>query len=94
MSSYYFTNTDAGPPSVGVQNGKYCMDGTNWVCEHRSALIGLYNYALHLTVRMINYFDRWTAISNMVAWRNAAGTSDVAYWQVNLAQFITKGNRV
>jgi len=35
MSSYYFSNTDAGPPSVGVQNGKYCMDGTNWVCEHR-----------------------------------------------------------
>ncbi len=35
MSSYYFTNTDAGPPSVGVSNGANCADGKNWVCEHR-----------------------------------------------------------
>lgn len=35
MSSYYFTNTDAGPPSVSVTNGKYCNDGQHWVCEHR-----------------------------------------------------------
>lgn len=40
MSSFYFSdsNTDAGPPSVGPQNGKYCMDGVNWVCEHRFSL--------------------------------------------------------
>lgn len=25
MSSYYFTNTDAGPPSVGVENGKFSL---------------------------------------------------------------------
>lgn len=31
MSSYYFTDTDAGPPSVGVANGANCMDGKNWV---------------------------------------------------------------
>lgn len=37
MSSYYFpsSNTDQGPPSVGVQNGAKCHDGQNWVCEHR-----------------------------------------------------------
>lgn len=35
MSSYYFTNTDAGPPGVGVDHGSNCMDGKNWVCEHR-----------------------------------------------------------
>lgn len=35
MSSYYFSNTDQGPPSVGVEGGKYCMDNTHWVCEHR-----------------------------------------------------------
>jgi alpha-amylase len=35
MSSYYFTNTDMGPPSVGVSGGKNCMDNKNWVCEHR-----------------------------------------------------------
>ena len=39
MSSYYFTNTDAGPPSVGVDNGAHCGDGSNWVCEHRWPLI-------------------------------------------------------
>lgn len=37
MSSYYFTNTDAGPPSVGVNGGANCADGKNWVCEHREA---------------------------------------------------------
>merc|ERR1712000_125723 len=37
MSSYYFTDTDAGPPGVGVEGGKYCADGVNWVCEHREA---------------------------------------------------------
>lgn len=36
MSSYYFTDFDAGPPSVGVSGGKYCADGKNWVCEHRT----------------------------------------------------------
>lgn len=35
MSSYYFTNTEQGPPDVGVENGKHCSDGQNWVCEHR-----------------------------------------------------------
>ena len=30
-----FVNTDQGPPSVGVENGKHCSDGVNWVCEHR-----------------------------------------------------------
>jgi alpha-amylase len=58
MSSYYFSNTDQGPPSVGVSGGSHCQDGKNWVCEHR-----------------------WTAIANMVGWRNTAGTSDIANWQ-------------
>jgi len=58
MSSYYFTDTDMGPPSVGPSNGKYCSDGKNWVCEHR-----------------------WGPIGNMVAWRNTAGTADIANWQ-------------
>lgn len=40
MSSYYFTDTDAGPPSVAVHadDGTVnCDDGVNWVCEHRRA---------------------------------------------------------
>ena len=39
MSSYYFTDTDMGPPSVGVNNGNNCNDGKNWVCEHRRGQI-------------------------------------------------------
>jgi alpha-amylase len=35
MSSYYFSDSDQGPPSVGVEGGKYCMDNIHWVCEHR-----------------------------------------------------------
>jgi alpha-amylase len=35
MSSYYFTNNDAGPPGSGVNSGSNCHDGRNWVCEHR-----------------------------------------------------------
>ena len=34
MSSYYFTDHDAGPPSAGA-NADTCGDGNTWVCEHR-----------------------------------------------------------
>jgi len=37
MSSYYFSDTDAGPPGVGVKNGANCGNGRDWVCEHRVA---------------------------------------------------------
>lgn len=57
MSSYDFTNTEAGPPGTnGVTKVVYdnatdttpdCNGAGNWVCEHR-----------------------WTAIGNMVAFRN------------------------
>jgi alpha-amylase len=65
MSSYYFTDTDAGPPSVGVSDGQNCQDGKNWVCEHR-----------------------WSAIGNMVAWRNLADKSDIANWATGTANQI------
>ena len=37
MSSYYFTDTDAGPPSTPVHSDSTvnCDDDSNWVCEHR-----------------------------------------------------------
>lgn len=35
MSSYYFSNTDQGPPGTGVNNGNNCNNGNDWVCEHR-----------------------------------------------------------
>jgi hypothetical protein len=37
MSSYYFTDTDAGPPGVGVNNGDNCGNGRDWVGALNSA---------------------------------------------------------
>lgn len=50
MSSYDFptSNTDQGPPSVGVNNGANC-NGKDWVCEHRwtpiASMVGWRNAA-------------------------------------------------
>jgi len=64
MSSYYFSDHDAGPPAQPVHGGGggggaavACGTGQPWVCEHR-----------------------WAAISGMVAWRGVAGTEEVANW--------------
>ena len=62
MSSYYFSDHDAGPPSVAVHaddDGSAampatCNDGSNWVCEHRNA-----------------------GVANMVGWRRAAKAEPV-----------------
>eukprot|EP00966_Prymnesium_polylepis_P285759 6600963-Prymnesium_polylepis.1 len=38
MSSYYFSDHDAGAPSTAVHDGQgnvACGDGKPWVCEHR-----------------------------------------------------------
>ena len=44
MSSYYFTDTDAGPPSKAA-DASSCMDGSSWVCEHRwSGIANLVNW--------------------------------------------------
>lgn len=39
MSSFYFTDSDAGPPTNGVSNGDNCGEGNDWVCEHRRTSI-------------------------------------------------------
>jgi len=36
MSSFYFSDTQEGPPDVSVHGPTFtCGDGINWVCEHR-----------------------------------------------------------
>jgi alpha-amylase len=42
MSSYFFDDKDAGPPSTTVHasNGVNCFNGQPWVCEHRWSSIG------------------------------------------------------
>eukprot|EP01038_Epipyxis_sp_PR26KG_P015795 gene15795-21392_t len=68
MSSYYFTNTDAGPPSVGPSNGKYCADGKNWVCEHRQGPVA----------NMVAW--RNTAGTNAVTnWINGSNGNQIAF---------------
>lgn len=63
MSSYYFTDTDAGPPSVGVNGGANCMDNQNWVCEHRwtpiAGMVGWKNAA-----RDVNMVLNWQQGNN------------------------------
>lgn len=57
MSSYYFTNPDAGPPTNGSGDTKSVYDGggnptgcnqVDWVCEHRwtgtANMVGFHNY--------------------------------------------------
>ncbi|KAK4293347.1 hypothetical protein Pmani_033953 [Petrolisthes manimaculis] len=64
MSSYYFDNTDAGPPGSSnggntdspIINGDGSCGG-GWVCEHR-----------------------WNAISKMVGFRNAVAGTNIANW--------------
>lgn len=49
MSSYYFTDTDAGPPPTPVHDGGAlnCDDGANWVCEHRrTGIAGMVGFRL------------------------------------------------
>jgi len=44
MSSYYFTDHDAGPPGQSASEAS-CGDGSSWVCEHRWAgIAGLVNW--------------------------------------------------
>jgi len=65
MSSYYFDDNDQGPPSTPVHDGStvHCMDGVNWVCEHRwtpiANMVGWRNAA-----SSGNTLDNWQTGSN------------------------------
>ena len=66
MSSYYFTNSDQGPPSSGVDGGKNCEDGNNWVCEHRWK--GIANMVQWRNIAGTSEVDNWTnGNSNQIA---------------------------
>lgn len=72
MSSYYFTDTDMGPPGVGVKNGANCNDGKNWVCEHRWGNIA--NMVRWRLAAGSSPVDKWqTGSNNQIAFsRNGA----------------------
>ena len=70
MSSYYFpsSNTDLGPPSVGVENGKYCDDGQHWVCEHRRTAIA----------NMVGW-RKAVGTSSVASWQNGDNNNRIAF---------------
>ena len=77
MSSFTFSNNDAGPPADNnvIRTPTFNADGScnnGWACEHR-----------------------WRQISNMIKFRNAAGTVAVANWWDNGNNQIAfgRGNR-
>lgn len=74
MSSYYFTDSDQGPPSVAVSNGANCMDGKHWVCEHRWSAIA----------NMV----KWRAVAGTTKvnnWQNGATYNQIAFARGNAA---------
>ncbi len=97
MSSYYFTNTDVGPPSVGVNGGANCMDGKNWVCEHRWGPIG--NMVAWRNAVGTAAVENWQAGSNgnQIAF-SRGGKGFIAFnrgssqWQTTLYTGLPAGN--
>merc|ERR1711981_593651 len=68
MSSYYFTNSDEGPPAnqptVTSDNSTSCDNG--WVCEHRwSAMQPMYKF--RATVKGTGLNDWWDNGGNQIA---------------------------
>ena len=95
MSSYYFSDTDQGPPSVGVNGGSNCMDGRNWVCEHRwGAIANMVNWANEAGTAGI---ENWqTGNSNQIAFsRNGkafiAMNRDSSDWETTLQTSLSEG---
>lgn len=70
MSSFYFpsSNTDQGPPSVGVENGRNCDDGQHWVCEHRRVPIA----------NMVGWRNA-VGTSNVQSWQNGDNANRIAF---------------
>jgi alpha-amylase len=70
MSSFYFpsSNTDQGPPSVGVENGRNCDDGQYWVCEHRRVPIA----------NMVGWRNA-VGTSNVQSWQNGDNANRIAF---------------
>ena len=95
MSSYYFTDTDQGPPAVGVSGGKNCQDGRNWVCEHRWA--GIANMVQWRNLAGTASVANWqTGNSNQIAFSRGgvafiAMNRDAAAWSATLATSLPAG---
>lgn len=100
MSSYYFpsSNTDQGPPSVGVQNGKYCNDGQNWVCEHRrTAIANMVGWRNAVGTANVNFWQNGDN-NNRIAFNRgnkgyiAMNRDDNASWSTKLQTGLPAGN--
>lgn len=96
MSSYYFTNTDAGPPNSGVNGGSSCHDGRNWVCEHRWPAIA--NMVQWRNLAKTSSVDNWQNGNNgnQIAFsRNSAAfvaiNRDNSNWSADLSTGLPSG---
>ncbi len=80
MSSYAFSNTDAGPPSSGVHNGSTlnCFED-DWQCEHR--FISISNMVAFRNYTAPNFFvsDVWKDGNDKVAF----GRGDLGFVVIN-----------
>ena len=75
MSSYYFDNTDQGPP--GSQPNSFPNEcGNGWTCEHRFS-----NFIFSELLLNDNKKIRWSSIMNMVRFSNAAVGTGVENWE-------------
>ena len=82
MSSYYFDNSDQGPP--GAQPGPAGQEcGNGWTCEHRfGRFISLVsNQCEHLIIYLLTLIFRWSSIMNMVKFANTVVGTGVENWQ-------------
>ena len=95
MSSYYFTNADQGPPSVGVSGGKNCQDNKNWVCEHRWA--GIANMVQWRNLAGTSSLANWqTGNSNQIAFSRGSAAfiamnRDANVWSATLYTSLPAG---
>jgi len=98
MSSYYFIDTDAGPPSnpVHTSNGLNCMNGVDWVCEHRWTPIA--NMVAWRNTAGISSISNWQNGNNgnQIAFSRTgcfiALNRDITIWTAKLKTGLSSGN--
>lgn len=87
MSSYYFTNTDIGPPDFQPEWDENCQPAGSvqgWVCEHRwPTILPLFqiNGAVDPESDRYNWWDNW---ANQIAYsRGSSETDSTAFIAIN-----------
>ena len=87
MSSYYFTDSDEGPPDFQPSPSTACAPAGStegWVCEHRwPTILGMFEFngGMDPTHDRFNWWDNW---GNQVAWsRGESATDSTGFFAMN-----------